>query len=91
MATAIVRTLGWIHGHSPELVREKLPDASRTQDVQSDLEALRIAIPFFSSDGMISPESAQVAREAAEATLPKIRDAHIDLTKTYTNEWVGER
>ena len=91
MAAAIVRTLQWIHSHSPEQVREKLPDASRTQDVQSDLEALRIAIPFFSSDGVISPESAQVAREAAEATVAKIRNADIDLAKTYTNDLVREK
>jgi len=91
MAAAIVRTLQWIHSHSPEQVREKLPEASRTQDVQSDLEALRIAIPFFSSDGVISPESAQVAREAAEATVAKIRNADIDLAKTYTNDLVREK
>ena len=91
MAAAIVQTLRWMRGHSPEQVRERSPDASRTPDVQSDIEALRIALPFFSADGLISPEAVQVAREAAAATLPKIRTVNIDLSKTYTNELVPAR
>ena len=91
LAAAIVHTLRWIREAPPEQIREKLPAASRTEDVQADLEALRIAAPFFSADGVISPESARVAREAAAATLPKIHTASIDLSQTYTNEWVGRK
>ena len=90
MAAAIVRTLRWMHEHSPEQVREKAPDASRTPDPQSDLEALSIAIPFFSKDGVITPEAVRVAQEAASASFAKVRTADIDLSKTYTNEWVRE-
>jgi NitT/TauT family transport system substrate-binding protein len=91
LAKAIVRTLRWIDEHSAEQVREKLPDASRTADPESDLQGLRTAMPFFSKDGVISLEAVRVAREAAAATFAKVRTADIDLSKTYTNEWVRER
>jgi NitT/TauT family transport system substrate-binding protein len=80
-----------MHEHSPEQVGEKLPDASRTLDAESDIRALRIAIPFFSIDGVISPEAVRVAQDAAAASSAKVRAADIDLSKTYTNEWVRER
>jgi NitT/TauT family transport system substrate-binding protein len=91
MSAAIIRTLRWMHEHSPEQVGEKLPDASRTLDAESDIRALRIAIPFFSIDGVISPEAVRVAQDAAAASSAKVRAADIDLSKTYTNEWVRER
>jgi NitT/TauT family transport system substrate-binding protein len=91
VAAAIVRTLRWMREHSPEEVREKLPEASRTADLESDLEGLRIALPFFSKDGVISAEAVVAAREAAAASLPKIRTANIDLSQTFTNELVREK
>ncbi len=88
MAAAIVRTLRWMRAHSPQEVREKIPESGKTGDEQSDLEALRIMLPFFSSDGVISPDAVQVAREAAAAGSSKVREAQIDLAATYTNEFV---
>jgi NitT/TauT family transport system substrate-binding protein len=88
LAGAITRTLAWMREHSPEEIRGRMPAAFRTEDAQTDVEVLRTAQAMLSVDGKFSPEAVEAVHRVLSTSLPAVRDARIDLGKTYTNEMV---
>lgn len=86
LARAILKTLQWMHTHSAEEIAEKTPPALRGEDKALYVEALKNSMPMFSSDGRMTPEGAAAVRQLLAGSMPKVRDAQIDLSKTYTNE-----
>ncbi len=86
LAGAVTKTLSWLRSHSPAEIREKMPAAFRTEDVQMDLEVLRTAQGLLSVDGKFTPEAVEAVHKVLSTSLPSVRDAKIDLGKTYTNE-----
>jgi NitT/TauT family transport system substrate-binding protein len=87
MARAIVRTLDWIHGHTPEQIRRKMPPAYLT-DEGTDLASLRLFLPLFSRDGRMRAASASAARSVLAVSVDKVRDSSIDLEQTYSNAFL---
>jgi len=88
LAGAITKTLSWLRTHSPEEIREKMPAAFRTEDVQMDLEVLRTAQGLLSVDGRFTPEAVEAVHQVLSTSLESVRNAKIDLSKTYTNEMI---
>jgi NitT/TauT family transport system substrate-binding protein len=88
LAGAITRTLSWMRSHTPEEMREKMPVSFRTEDVQTDVEVLRTAQAMLSLDGKFTPEAAEAVRKVMSTSLESVRNAKIDLGKTYTNELI---
>jgi NitT/TauT family transport system substrate-binding protein len=88
LAGVIVKTLSWMRSHTPEEIREKMPASFRTEDAATDIEVLRTAQAMLSADGKFTPEAVQAVYKVLSASLPAVRDAKIDLGKTYTNEMV---
>jgi len=91
MARAIIQTLRWIHEHSPEEVRDKMPESFRTNDRETDLDVVRMAVPMYSTDGMLSDAAATSAKELLDASVERVRVSNIDLSTVYTNEFVHEK
>jgi NitT/TauT family transport system substrate-binding protein len=88
LAGAITKTLSWMRSHTPEEIRSKMPAAFRTEDAASDVEVLRTAQAMLSVDGKFTPEAVEAVLKVMSTSLPAVRDAKIDLGKTYTNELV---
>jgi NitT/TauT family transport system substrate-binding protein len=88
LAAAMTRTLSWMRSHTPEEIREKVPASFRTEDFAADVEILRTVQPMLSVDGKFTPEAVEAVRKVLSTSLPAIRDAKIDLGKTYTNEMI---
>ncbi len=88
LAGAITRTLAWMRAHTPEEIREKMPASFRTEDVQTDVEVLRTAQAMLSVDGKFTAEAVEAVLKVMSTSLPAVRDAKIDLGKTYTNELI---
>jgi NitT/TauT family transport system substrate-binding protein len=88
LATAIVKTLRWIHGHSPEEIMAKMPKELVGNDRALYLAALKNTIPMYSQTGKMDPKGAQAVLEVFSQSVPEIANAKIDLSKTYTNEFV---
>jgi NitT/TauT family transport system substrate-binding protein len=88
LARAIVRTLRWMQAHSPEEIAAKAPKAFRGDDDTLYVEALKASMPMFSPDGAMSPAGAEVVRQLLAGSLEKVRTASIDLSKTFTNEFI---
>jgi len=91
LARAIVRTLAWIQRHSPEEIADKLPPAMRGEDRAVFLEALRHSLSMYSPDGLMAPEGAEAVKTLLSQSIDKVRDANVDLAKTYRNDLVVDR
>lgn len=89
LAAAIVRTLRWTREHSVEEVRDRLPQKFHTDDRDADIETLRGLIASLSPDGRTPPAGAEAVYKVVSASYETLRDAKIDLSQTYTNEFVA--
>jgi NitT/TauT family transport system substrate-binding protein len=88
MATAIVATLKWIHSHTPEEIMEKMPPELVGKDKDLYLAALKNTIPMFSETGRMDPKGAAAVLAVFSQSSPDVAKANIDLSKTYTNDFV---
>jgi NitT/TauT family transport system substrate-binding protein len=91
IARAILRSLAWIRGHSAEEILAQVPAEFRVGDPAAELAAIRLAQPMYSVDGRISAASADAVRKVLAGSLDRVRDARIDLTKTYSYEYLPGR
>lgn len=89
LAHALNLTLEWMRTHSPAETRERMPAQFRTDDSTADLEGLRATQAMLSPDGKLTPEAAEAVRQVLSVSLDSVRAASIDLSKTYTNEFIG--
>jgi NitT/TauT family transport system substrate-binding protein len=90
MARAVLRALVWIREHSAEEIFAQVPAEFRAGDSDAELAAIRLAKPMYSIDGRIRPESAETVRRVLAGSLEQVRNARIDLSRTYTNQFLPE-
>ena len=88
LARAILQTLQWMHSHSAEEISGKTPKALRGEDDALYVEALKSSMSMFSTDGMMTDAGAAAVLGLLTGSMEKVRGASIDLSKTYTNEFV---
>ena len=88
MARALLRTQQWLMTHTPEEIRARLPEDMKTAEVAVDLEIIRKGCEAYTTDGAMPNGAPENMRRYLDATLEKVRDAKIDLTKTWTNEYL---
>jgi NitT/TauT family transport system substrate-binding protein len=91
LARAIVRTLGWMQAHSEQEIADRTPAALRGSDTALYVEALRGSRGMFAVDGTMTADGASAVRQVLDVSMPKVRSAVNDLSKTYTNELVAPR
>jgi NitT/TauT family transport system substrate-binding protein len=85
---AVLKSLAWIRDHSPEEILAKVPSEFRVGDTKVELEAIRMAKPMYSNDGRVTMESAEAVRRVLSESLESVRKSNIDLSKTFTNEYL---
>jgi NitT/TauT family transport system substrate-binding protein len=88
IADSIVETLRWIHSHPPEEIMAKMPKELVGADPKLYLAALKNTIPMFSKTGLMDPQGARAVLDVFSQSVPDIANAKIDVTTTYTNEFV---
>jgi NitT/TauT family transport system substrate-binding protein len=88
LAGAMTKTLSWMRTHSAEEIREKMPAQLRGEDAATYIEVLRTAQAMLSVDGKFTPEAVEAVRKVMSTSLEAVRNAKIDLGKTYTNELI---
>jgi NitT/TauT family transport system substrate-binding protein len=91
LARAIVKTLGWMSAHTEQEIADRVPKTLRGDDDALYVEALKASRSIFSTDGMMTADGAAAVRQVLNASMPKVRDASIDLSKTYTNDLIAGR
>jgi NitT/TauT family transport system substrate-binding protein len=88
MTNAIVATLKWIHSHTPEEIAAKMPDELVGKDRALYIAALKNTLPMYSETGRMDPKGAQAVLDVFAQSSPEVKNANIDLSKTYTNKYV---
>ena len=91
LARAITRTLGWMQTHSPQEIADRTPKVFRGEDDALYVQALTASMPMFSPDGAMTAGGAEQVRTLLAESMDKVRGAAIDVSKTYTNEFVRGR
>jgi NitT/TauT family transport system substrate-binding protein len=91
LARAILRTLRWMHSHAAEDIAKRTPKSLRGEDDRLYVDALKNSMPMFSTDGAMTAEGAAAVRTLLAGSMAKVREASIDLSRTYTNELLSER
>ena len=90
LARALQRTQHWIATHTPEEIREKLPDGLRSEDAAVDIDILRWSLRTFTPDGQMPKGAPEAMKRMLDATTDKVRDTKIDLASTWTNDYLTE-
>jgi NitT/TauT family transport system substrate-binding protein len=91
LVRATSKAMRWIAGHSAEEARALMPESLRMPDAASDLDAIRISQRNLSEDGEMPADGPATVRRVLAASNPKVRTASIDLSKTYTNEFLNKQ
>lgn len=90
LTSAILATLKWIHSHSAEEIMAKMPADMVGADKDLYLAALKNTIPMYSTTGRMDPKGAQAVLDVFSQSSPEVKNAKIDLSKTYTNRFVEQ-
>ncbi|MFC3164917.1 ABC transporter substrate-binding protein [Ciceribacter thiooxidans] len=90
VANATVKALAWMNSHSAEEIVDKLPKEFISGDRDTYIKAVENAKAIFSKDGRISAEDIKTPLAVLKSFNEKVAAAEIDLTKTYTNEFVDK-
>ena len=88
LTRAMQRTMEWMRSHSVEEIYAKMPAANKTADSQADIEGLKAFLETLSTDGRMPADAPEAVRSVLALSNEQVRNAKIDLTKTYTNEFV---
>ena len=90
LARAFVRTLQYIKSHSAEEIAAKMPADYYGGNKALYVQALKASLPMYSPDGKMPAEGPEVVLKVMAAFNSNIKGKKIDLSKTYTNEFVNQ-
>lgn len=82
LVRAMRAAVAWIRSNPVETVQAKLG--------AGNLEALRMHIPRYDPRGQFQLEQARIVYEFLAKNNATVRDAKLDLAKTFTNDFVGQ-
>ncbi|MGW3910636.1 ABC transporter substrate-binding protein [Streptomyces sp. NPDC005070] len=88
LANAFVKTLRWMSAHSASEIAAKMP-ADYSQGNQTLYAgAIESTLPMFTVDGVMPENGPETVEKVLKAFNPNIKNADVDLSKTYTTEFV---
>ncbi|CAJ3445339.1 ATP-binding cassette, ABC transporter [Burkholderia pseudomallei] len=90
LAHAFARTMQFIHTHSAEEIAAKMP-ADYQKDKALYVSALKASLPMYTPDGRMPADGPATVLKVLSAFNPSVKGKHIDLSKTYTNDFVSAK
>ncbi|MFJ6081589.1 ABC transporter substrate-binding protein [Streptomyces sp. NPDC092369] len=88
MVNAFVKTLKWMSTHSASQIADKMPaDYSQGNSVLY-AKAIQSTLPMFTKDGVMPENGPETVEKVLKAFNPNIKNAKVDLAKTFTTEFV---
>jgi NitT/TauT family transport system substrate-binding protein len=90
LAHAFVRTMQFIHTHSAEEIAAKMP-ADYQKDKALYVSALKASLPMYTADGKMPADGPETVLKVLSGFNPAVKGKHVDLSKTYTNEFVAAK
>jgi len=83
LVNAFMKSLRWLATATPEDVAAVVPEEYLLGDRDLYVAAVKASLPMYSRDGLIKPEGMQTALDILHRFSPELKDAAIDLTKTW--------
>lgn len=90
LAKAFVRTLRFIQTHPAEEIAAKMPADYYGGNKALYVQALKASLSIYSPDGKMPPGGPETVLKVMGEFNPNIKGKHIDLSNTYTNEFVDQ-
>jgi sulfonate transport system substrate-binding protein len=90
LVRALKRGMRWVREQPAEQVREMIPEGSRTA-TEADLRSIREVQHGMSVDGVVPAGTAERVERFVALSNSKVDAAHIDVTRTYTNEFASAK
>ena len=88
LAHAFARTMQYISTHSAEEIADKMPRDYQGADKALYVQALKGSLPMFTADARMPEGGPETVLKVLATYKPQVRNAKIDLSKTYTNAFV---
>ncbi|MGW7692152.1 ABC transporter substrate-binding protein [Streptomyces asiaticus] len=88
LANAFVKTLKWMSTHSAEDIAAKMPSDYAQGGAELYAEAIKSTLPMFTKDGVMPADGPATVERVLKAFNPNLKNATVDLKKTYTTEFV---
>ncbi|MGW3012134.1 ABC transporter substrate-binding protein [Streptomyces sp. NPDC001219] len=88
LANALVRTLKWMSTHTPGQIAAKMPADYAQGGKELYAKAIKDTLPMFTEDGVMPAEGPATVERVLKAFNPNLKNATVDLKKTYTTEFV---
>ncbi|MEU6658554.1 ABC transporter substrate-binding protein [Streptomyces sp. NPDC046821] len=90
LANAFVKTLKWMSTHSADEIAAKMPADYSQGDKKLYAEAIKSTLPMFTTDGVMPTNGPETVESVLKAFNPNIKNAKVDLSKTFTTEFVDK-
>ncbi len=88
MARAMQRTLEFIQKSSPEEIAAKMPPQFAGEDREVYLPGIKAIKDSYNPTGEMDRAGAEAVRDVLAQSQPEIKAANVDVSKTFTNEYV---
>lgn len=89
LAGALTKTLTWIEAHSGAEIAAKMPSNFNGGDAEQYAQVIEELKKTLSTDGKISDAGAEAVLKTQQIANPEVKGQQIDLSQTYTNEYLG--
>ncbi|WP_049731177.1 ABC transporter substrate-binding protein [Rhizobium ecuadorense] len=90
VTNATVKALKWMNTHTPEEIVATLPQEFISGDAETYTKAVANAKAIFSVDGKFNETDIQTPLAVLKSFNEKVAAKDIDLSKTFTNAFVGK-
>ena len=88
LANAFVKTMRFIHTHSAAEIADKMPKDFYVGDKEGYIKALDSGKEMFTADGVMPEDGPKTVLAVLSAFSKNVKGKTIDLSKTYTTEFV---
>ncbi|MEU3030708.1 ABC transporter substrate-binding protein [Streptomyces incarnatus] len=87
LVNAFVKTLKWMSTHSADEIAAKMPADYSQGDKALYTRSIKSTLPMFTDDGVMPENGPETVEKVLKAFNPNIKNADVDLSKTYTTEF----
>jgi len=88
VVNVFVKTLKWMNSHSPEEIAAQMPKDYYAGELDLYVQGLREGRAQYSPDGMMPQGAPESVLKVLSSFSPNVQGKTIDLSKTYTTEFV---
>lgn len=90
LANALVKTLRWMSSHSAEEIAAKMPADYAKGGKALYAQSIKSTLPMFTKDGVMPADGPGTVEKVLKAFNPNLKNADVDLSKTFTTEFVNK-